>query len=263
MEYLRGWRVMREDPEWIGKMGVACLLILAAGCIPVVPTLMLYGWQGLMLRRAVSGQSSPMPRLDLDFNYLMKLLNGGFKVFLARMLWSMPVVAVAMVFVCCVYAGMIGSIGVIGAAGSEGGEGGALLGTLGTLCVFCVSMVLYLVLVVLLSMPMQIAVTRAELTDDLSTAMRFGEVMAMTKLMFRELLIGNLVMMGVSLVIAFFGIITFYLGLFPGMFVMVLIMTHWQAQLYQRYLDKGGAPLKIGPLDVEIETPVKQQPAAY
>lgn len=257
MEYLRGFRVMREDPEWIGKVAVACLLLFAAACIPVVPQLILYGWQGLILRRAVSGQTSPMPRLDLDMNYLMKLMNGGFKVFLARLLWSLPVVAVALVFVCCTYLSFGGAMVGVGVGAEEGGEEGALLGLLGYLCLMSVGTIVYLAAVILLSMPMQVAVTRAELTDDLNQAMRFGDVMAMTKLLFKDLLVGNIVMMGIGFLVGIVGILTLYLALFPGVVVIILITTHWQAQLYQRYLEKGGVPLKIGPLDVEPDPPAR------
>ena len=76
MEYLRGWRAMRQDPQWTNKVLIASVLALSAMCIPVFGQLVLTGWAALMLRRAVSGQDSPLPRMDFDFDYFMKLLNG-------------------------------------------------------------------------------------------------------------------------------------------------------------------------------------------
>ena len=50
MQYLRGWRAMRQDPEWTSKVGVGILLML----IPIVGPFALYGWQTLLLRRVAS-----------------------------------------------------------------------------------------------------------------------------------------------------------------------------------------------------------------
>ena len=121
MEYLRGWRAMRQDPEWLKKIGVGALVTLSGMCIPIVGQIVLVGWTSLILRRAVSGVDAPLPRLDLDFDYLSKLLNVGFKGFLARLLWSLPVVVLVMGSFCCIYIAMGGAAMVAGCDAAETG----------------------------------------------------------------------------------------------------------------------------------------------
>lgn len=240
MQYLRGWRAMRQDPEWMGKVVIATVLLF----VPLVGPLVLYGWQTLMLRRAVSGQDAPMPRLEFDMDYLMKLLQVGFKVYLVRLLWSLPVIGLLGTLLCCTYLGVTVSA-VIGANGED------TIGVIGVVVTMITCCILYPVVMIGGSMPMQVAVTREELTDDLNGSMRFRDVLAMTKLIARELIVGNLAMLAVSLVAAMFGLVTCYIGLFPAMVVVAIIHTYWQAELYGAYLQKGGSPLPLGPLDVE------------
>jgi len=101
------------------------------------------------------------------------------------------------------------------------------------------------------NMVMQVAVMRAELTDDLNAAMRFGEVLQMTKLIAKELFLGMLVLQLLGFVLVFVTVCTLYLGLFPSIVVMQVVVTYMRAEFYRRYLEKGGQPLPIGPLAVE------------
>jgi hypothetical protein len=252
MEYLRGWRSMREDPEWIRKIINASIILLSGMCIPVVGQIALSGWQSLILRRAVSGQDAPMPRLDLEFDYLGKLLNTGFKGFLAQLVWSIPVMVIVFGMMFCMgFIGVAGLGAAASAGASSGSDAGTALGGFGGLCFFGVSMVVYVVLVMAVSLPLQIARLRAELTDDVGSAMKFGEVIAMTRLLMKELIVGTLVLQAVGMLAGIFGIITLYIGLFPAVAVMMVLQTYYYAELYKAYLQKGGQPLPIGPLDVE------------
>lgn len=258
MEYLRGWRAMRQDPEWTRKVLVGTVIVLSGMCIPVVGQIALVGWTSLMLRRAVSGVDAPLPRLDLDFDYLSKLLNIGFKGFLARLLWSLPMMLVAMIGGCCMYAGFGAAMFGVAGAASTAGEAGGAIGGLGMMCVMFGGFALYFVTLVLIGFPMQIAILRAEIADDVNAAMRFKEVMAMTRMLFKEMLVGYFVMMLVGMIGAFFGLITLYIGLFPVIVVLTVIQTYYHAELYKAYLQKGGQPLPVGPLDVEQPQPAPQ-----
>src|SRR5690606_17782082 len=114
--------------------------------------------------------------------------------------------------------------------------------------------------------PMQIAVLRAELADDVNAAMRFKEVMSMTRMLLKELIVGYFVMTAVGMVGGLFGLITLYIGLFPAIIVLNVIGTYYHAELYKAYLEKGGQPLPVGPLDVEggdMAQPVPQHPGGY
>lgn len=251
MEYLRGWRAMRQDPQWTNKVLIASVLALSAMCIPVFGQLVLTGWAALMLRRAVSGQDSPLPRMDFDFDYFMKLLNVGFKGFLARLVWSIPMIMIGVTMGCCVYAALFGTMFAGAAGAAAGGEAGGALGGLAGLCFFGAVMIIMPVVMILIGMPMQIAVLRAELTDDVNAAMKFKEVLDTTKMLFKELLVGSFVLGLVGMAAGIASVFTLYLLLPPAMVVMTIIHAYFHAELYRVYLEKGGQPLPLGPLEVE------------
>jgi len=255
MQYLRGWTALRNDPDWTGKVGWGCLLLLSGMCIPVLGQLVLRGWLAIALRRAVSGQDAPLPRLEWDTDYLGKLIGPGFKGLIAQMLWSAPIVAVVFGCYFCMGAGWMGVIGAAGVGGAAGEEAGALVGGGLALILYVLVLVLMFAVLMFSSMLLTVAVTRAEIADDLNAAMRFGEVMQMTKMLAKELIIGMFVMSMVNFLVVFFGIITLYLGLFPGIVIFSVIATYYRAELYRVYLEKGGQPLPVGPLGVEGSDP--------
>lgn len=250
MDYLRGWRALRSDPGWVGKVLTATVIFLTAMCIPVVGQIVLIGWSALMLRRAVSGQDTPLPRLDFDFDYLSKLLNVGFKGFLAQLLWSLPLYLLGFAWACCFYAGMIGVGGFMAAGASAGGEAGAGVGALGSLCMMGGLFLAWFAIILAVAMPMQVAMIRAELTDDVNAALKFKEVIEMTKMLWRELLVGFFVLGLIGMVAVFGGMLLLFVGVYPATVVVMVIQAYWRAELYQAYLQKGGQPLPIGPLDV-------------
>ena len=260
MHYLRGWTALRNDPQWTSKVLWATLLLLSSMCIPVIGQITLIGWNALMLRRAVSGQDSPLPRMEFDTDYLMKLLNAGFKGFLASLLWSLPFIAIIMCSYCCMYLGIFGMLGGVAAGAEAGGEAGAGIGLVLGIVIFCVAFLFMFVLIIVANMVMQVAVMRAELTDDVNAALRFGEVMNMTKMLAKELFVGMLVMQLVGMCVGFVGVLSLYLLLFPGVIIMQVIVTYFRAELYRVYLEKGGQPLPIGPLAVEGGDPPQVGP---
>jgi hypothetical protein len=224
------------------------LLVLIGGFIPILGQIVLIGWSALMMRRAVSGQDSPLPRLDFDFNHLGKLLTGGFKSFLMQLLWTVPLIFVVMTFVCVMYAG--GFAMAMSARHGGGNEIGHFLGSPGGIATVIGVYVGLLGFIMIFSLPVQIAAMRVELTDDFAAA-RFKAVMKTTKLLWKELLVGMFVMLLIRMTAGILGMCLCFVGLYPATAIVFVIQTFWHAELYRVYLEKGGEPLAIGPLDVE------------
>ncbi len=256
MDYLRGWKALQQDPQWIGKVVIGSVILLTGMCIPVVGQIVLIGWLSLALRRAVCGQDAPLPRLEFDVDYLIKLLKSGFKPFLAQILWSLPMFGVVVVTWCCM-SGV--SFAVFGAL-SSGGGGGEAIGLVSLL----VTLVGYLVMFVGMffgGMLLQIGVTRAEIADDLGPALQFKETVNMTKMLFKELFIGSLVLGMVGFVGMLIAAFTLYLGLLPVVMILMTITTFYRAELYRVYLEKGGQPIPVGTLAIEGgDAPLVQAP---
>jgi hypothetical protein len=238
VEYLRGFSRLRQDPDWLSKVGVGSLLIFSSFIIPIIGQVALAGWAAMIMRRATQGLDSPLPRLDLDFDYLGKLVGTGFKAFLATLLWTLPVSFLIGGTVACLYFGMFFGVA---AAGDQGG--------LVFLCLMGVALPLVSIFAIVASMPAQMALIRAEVADDLNQAMRFGDVMEMTKKVARELIIGGFVLGFVQWLMMVGSLLLCYLPLIPSLVVMAVVRAHFGAQLYQLYLERGGTPVPVGPLE--------------
>lgn len=250
MEYLRGLRVMREDEDFLGKVGVACLLMLSSMVIPILGQVVFQGWRGMIVRRSVAGVDTPLPRLDLNFDYLGKLMSPGFKSFIARMVWSFPAALIMVVLMLCVYAGF--AVAIIGGAAATSDHGGA---GLGAICCLAVGMLIVIPFGVLLQLPAMVAGLRAEITDDLSAAFDVKAVLGMTRDMLRELVTGQLVIVLLSMGMSILGILTCGLGIFPIAVVISVVHGYFMADIYKLWLERGGEPLTVGPLDLDPAAP--------
>ena len=255
MRYLRGWDAIRSDPDGTNKVLMASLLVFCGLIVPIVGPILLQmvllGWNAIMLRRAVSGQDAPLPKIDFDFDYLGKLMQHGFKAWLARMIWSLPIMLFAMVSMCCLYVTIGGAMMSLTVGAATGDELGAGLGGIGGMCMMFAFVVLYPICMFGMQMPLHVAVTRAEITDDVNQAMRFKDVLSMTKLLVKELLVGQIVMALIGFPLVLIGELMCLVGIFPAVVVLNVLMTYWHAELYRVYLEKGGEPLPVGALTVE------------
>lgn len=255
MEYLRGYRVFRQDPEWASKLLVGSLLFLSAMVIPLLGQVVLVGWQALILRRAAHGQQAPMPRLELDFDYLGKLAGTGFKGLIVRLVWVMPVVLLFGALTFCVAMGIPVAVAA-GAAAGDGDEGMAL----GAAC--CVGSILPIMLpvLVLAQIPASVAAMRTELTDDLNAGLAFKEVLAFCRAMKGPLLRGSLVLWLVGTAAGLLGMLLCYVGVFPVAVLGLVVQAHFTAQVYRAWVVQGGAPLPIAPVDVPARAPPAPPP---
>lgn len=248
MDYFRGYRTFRSDPEWTSKMFVGAALALLGGFIPILPGVALQGWAAFVIRRAAHGIETPLPRLDFDFDYLGKLLDPGFKGFIVRLLWSFPASMLFGIFFMCGYFGVVVALGGSVEAGGDAGGFAAL-------CCFGTASLMMIPLYIAMLMPASVAAMRCELTNNLNEGMKFGEVIAMTRLMFRELFIGSLL---IGLAQAALGLCSLLLCYVPLPFVIwlgVYVNACFHADIYKAYLAKGGAPLALASPDLPVSVP--------
>ena len=256
MEYLKGYKVFRSDPEWTKKIGVGALLFLSTMCIPMLGQIVLVGWQALIMRRAVHGQDAPMPRLDLDFDYLGKLVGIGFKGFVVRFLWSLPAMMLGFGVFFCIYFGAI-AVGV-GMAESGGDDD---LAPLAMMCCIGVAALVWIPFVVLLTIPANVAAMRAELTDDLNQGLRFKETLDFTKAMFKPLFKGHMLLWVVGMGLGIVGMLMCYVGIFPVVVLGMIAQAHLMAQVYRRWVEQGGEELSVAPAEVDGSGPNPSSPA--
>jgi len=251
MDYFRGYRTFRSDPEWTSKMFVGVALALCGAVIPILPGVALQGWAALVLRRSAHGIDTPLPRLDFDFDYLGKLLDPGFKGFIVRLLWTFPASMLLSMFVMCGYFGFMLSV-------AGGVQAGGDAGAVAALCCFGAGMLMMFPLYIVLLMPSSVAAMRCELTNNLNEGMKFGEIIAMTRMMFRELFIGSLLIGATQMMLFVLSLLLCYIPFPFVLWLGVYVHACFQADIYKAYLAKGGAPLALAPPDLPL--PVPPQP---
>ena len=247
MRYLRGYGVMRQDPDFWSKMFIGTVLVLTGVIIPIVGQAALMGWYTLTLRRELHGVPTPLPRLEFDFDYLGKLLGIGFKAFIVGFVWMMPVMFLMMTLGFCLYFGVFFAAGATGAAIDEGGSG---LGGVAFLCIMSVASLLFFPIIVLLQMPGTVAVMRAEIADDMNAGFKFGEVMTTTKLVFRELFFGLLAHLFMSMLLGVVGMLCFCIGMYPAMVASQVARQYFLADIYRLAIERGAPAVPLGPPDV-------------
>lgn len=245
MEYLRGLRKLREDPEWTSKLVYGALLLFSTILVPFAGRIALTGWTALIVRRAIATPTSAeaLPRLDLDFDYLGKLMGTGFKGFLAALIWGLPA---GLLFAMAILVSYFGAVfGVMAAA--QAGDAAVI----GAICCFGAGIPAVMLLGILLGLPAQVAMVRAELADDLNQALQLGAVLDMIRKTFRELLIGSIVLSIAQTVMIFGALLLCYVPVFPAIVAAQVMRADFAAQIYQLYVERGGTPIPIGPLEVD------------
>lgn len=227
MQYLQGARALKDDPHGGQVLLTGSLLIASSIVVPLLGQIAFMGWQTLLLRRLVRGEPG-LPPLELDLDALGKLVGVGFRGFIAGFVWSMPPMILLWVLTFCVFF----ALGFV----TDGSGPTALFTVLGVYG-------LVLPLFLFAPIPAYWATLRAELSGDLNEALKWKEVLAMVRTMGRESIVA-IVMLGlVGIPIGLLGLLLCCIGIFPAIVVAWTLHTFIFAELYQRWLHRGGEPV--------------------
>jgi hypothetical protein len=139
----------------------------------------------------------------------------------------------------------------VGAAVQGGGDEAGFA----ALCCLGAGMMMMIPVYFVLVMPASIAAMRVELTNNLNEGMKFGEVIAMTRLMFRELLIRSLLISMTQMMLFVLSLLLCYIPFPFVVWLGVYVHACFQADIYKAYLAKGGAPLALAPPDLPVPMP--------
>lgn len=101
---------------------------------------------------------------------------------------------------------------------------------------------------------------RAALSQDLGAAFNIAWVKEFLRLTWKELLLGGLVLMLGGMALAFVGTLLLCIGVLPAMVIVLYAATHFQWQLYEIFLDRGGTPV---PLKEPKPIPAMATPPKY
>jgi len=239
---IRAVKMAFDPPHWKTNILLGLVLIL----IPIVGPIALGGWMCEVHQRLVRRHPSPFPKIDFgDFGDYIKR---GLAPFLVGLVVGIPIFILVYAF--------------MGAAGFAVFAAGAA--TEEPLVMLAVGIVVGLVMIfvmMMLSVPINAAQTRAELTEDFGQALSFGKIMSYSKATFGRVVLKNFVYMWVAIGIVFLGMLMCYLGLYPAAVVLQITSLHLRYQIYADYLARGGEPITLKePQPLTSETRAQPQP---
>lgn len=231
MQYLSGLELAKRDPDWTKKVALCGVLLLSSVCIPFVGQFVLSGWLAVLVQRTARGQEDGLPRLDFDMDYMMKLAGVGFRVFVVQLVWGMALVPLVIVFYACIGAGAY-----LGAT-LESEAISLVFALLGAITMFLCMIPFGLVL--------QCAGLRAQLANDISTGFEFGAAVRMAKAMWKEQLLGGIVLTFVFIGLYIAGAIACGIGALFTLPLGMIILANYHAHVYREYIARGGEAVNI------------------
>lgn len=211
MDFAKAFSFVFEDPDWVKKIVIGGLISL----IPLVGQLLVAGYMIAVGRNVIRGNPQPLP----DWSDFGQFLVDGLFAIVISIVYAIPILVV----ICLVLLPAL----AIGGAFSDNGELGAI-GVLG-LCCSVPFAVIYGIAVQWFFLPAALA--RYADTGDAISALRFGEILAITRANPIVFLVALLVTM-VANFIAGFGVIACIIGVLFTQFYAQCVTGHAYGQAY-------------------------------
>jgi hypothetical protein len=188
-----------SDPQWIKKVLIGAVLFI----VPIIGWLIIGGYYIRTVQRISQGADVPLPEWDQWGDDLVR----GLKFLGVMIIWLLPVWAIS---VCAVMIGVIDE--------GAGSAAGLMLNCLG----FIYSIAFYFIYPIL--------VARLAQTEQFGDAFAFAEIIRDAQKIPSQLLI-FVVMWFVISIVASFGVILCFVGVFITGFIAYLISAHLVAQI--------------------------------
>jgi hypothetical protein len=211
MDFAKAFAFVFEDPDWVKKVVIGGLIAL----IPVVGQLLVFGYMVSVARNVIRRNPQPLP----EWTDLGQLLIDGLYMFIISIVYTLPIFVV----MCLVL------FPTLAIGGGFSGEGELeAIGVIGIVCFSCFS-ALYGVAVGWFFIPA--ASVRYADTGDVMSALRIGEVLALTRANPLVFLMA-LVIYIVASFVAGFGIVLCGVGVLFTQFYAQCVTGHAYGQAY-------------------------------
>lgn len=219
-----------QNPNWLMNLLWCGLCILVAGIIPIVPYLVLFGYQFEIIEALHRRRGTTYP--DFDTNRLGEYLTRGIWPLLVAfivgavvgLLIVMPIFMIGMIVVSALFANEQQIIGML------------------AMFLLWAGMMVAMAALNFLMVPM---ILRAGLTQELGEAFNFGWIKHFVSLVWKEILLGGLFLVLGQMVATFVGLLLFCVGIYFTMALVMLAQAHFMWQLYELYLERGGEPIRL------------------
>ena len=213
----RAFSFVFDDPEWVKKILVGGLILLAGFIIPILPGLVLYGYALEITHRVYQGRSDALPEWDDIGGYFVR----GFLLSVAIFFWLMPVI----LLITCVAGGVAVAASVSGEDVIAVFSGFILFGLLG---------VMFLLLLLWTVAILPIIAGRYAVEERFGAMFEFGEIMQEV----RRVGAGPLLILLLTVIVAGFisqlGFVLCFVGVAFTSFYSYLVIAHGAGQVYRR-----------------------------
>jgi hypothetical protein len=241
MNYGKAFSFMTEDETWITKLLIGGGLvfigaILAPILIGFVPLLIVAGYMVELLQNVMRGNLMPLPEwTDVG----AKLLK-GVNVLVIGFVYALPMILV----ICCyVLLTIAASSGGSGSSGSSRGDNSlATVVSLLSTCISCFSFIYGIILYVVGNSAVMLYAANERLSD----AFKFGDVLNFIRSNAQNLIIALLLGYAAQL-LAGFGVIACFIGVFFTGVWASMVQYHLLGQVYQASLGASSSSAMTNP----------------
>lgn len=210
MDFVKSFSYQFEDQDWVKKILIAAVVPL----IPIIGSLITAGWGVEITRRVIHRDPEPLADWDNFGSYLAK----GFKLFIIGLVYTLPIIIVA---ICPTI------LLTVPYSNSGGNDTAIYIAYAATAC-FGLFIILYSILLALM---LPAAIGRFADQDKLSAAFKFREVFSLVKaapVAFLTVFLGSVI----SSFIASLGSIACLVGVLATTAYATTINAHLQGQAY-------------------------------
>jgi hypothetical protein len=236
LDWMEPFRFVWSSSKWF----VNILLLSLCGMIPVVGVMVILGYQYQVIEALHLRRERKYP--DFDFGRFSSYLVRGIWPFLSSLLAAVISIPMVIGFV-IVFAGLTVAFGDGG--GHRGGGDWAPIQLFITLASYPMFLIVF-VGAHLLVTPLVIA---AKLTGDTNYAFDFGFAFDFLSKTWVDMLLVAIATAFGGMLVACGGLLLFCVGAYLVTGVMALVNAHFEFQLYEIYLTRGGRRLPLKPLE--------------
>ena len=232
MDFGKAFTFMFEDPDWVRKLGIGTILTLIgvlfiSFLIGILPLLVVTGYTVQVVRNVMMRRERPLP----EWNDMGQLLGEGFKIFLATLVWLLPVLVLMI------------PITVSAIMMDQNGRGMEAIGVPIMICGYCL-VILWSLFVALMTPAIY---ARIAATGRIASAFELGRMWAFTRDNLGNIIVAILLGI-VAGFIAGIGAMLGLIALIIGVLVTIPLASLWQmlvnAHLYGQIAGASVSPIE-------------------
>jgi len=233
LDYGRSFKFVFDSTNWIANILFVLLCNLLGGFIPILPGLVLIGYQCELLEGMLVRPHQPYP--DFKVDRMMDYLVRGVWPFVIGLLASIVMVPIILLAIGVPVAATI----VLTNAAGRGGEE-IVVWTMVPLIV-----AVAILAAVLCNIALVPFLLRAALTQDINSALDFQFAQDFVRRMWKETLYAGIFLAFLAIVTQFVGLLMFCIGVLFTIPIVQFAQIHLGMQLYRLYIARGGEKIPL------------------